>query len=255
MAIQNMMEGGMLGADDYARIEFADDSNFTGAAMGSGFAGKLGVLYQATPALALGGTYHLKTAMSDWEADKATMAFYEGDGSGLIGDAIEGAMVVEDFQWPAVLGLGLAYWPSGRWVLAADYKLIQWAGVMEDFNMTFMAGAGDLAGETVGITFYQDWENQAVINLGVAYRASDLLVLRGGAVIASNPIPQTYVNPLFPAIEESHFTGGLGLNFAAKQALNLSLAVAPEVQQANSKTTVDITHSQFNFQVMYSYAF
>jgi long-chain fatty acid transport protein len=250
-----MMTGGMLAADDYARIEFADDSDFTGAAKGTGFAGKLGCVYQATPDFALGATYHLKTAMSDWEADEAVMAFYAGDGSGLIGEAIPGTMAVEDFQWPAVLGLGVAFSPAERWVLAADYKRIQWSDTMADFNMVFTAAGGDLDGETVGITFYQDWEDQSVFNLGAAFRASELLVLRGGAVIASNPIPDEFVNPLFPAIEENHFTGGLGLNFAERQALNLSFAVAPEVAQTNSNTTLDVTHSQFNFQMMYSLGF
>lgn len=83
-AINDMMGGGMLGADDYALITFADDSDFTGAASGTGFGAKLGFLYQATPKISFGGAYHLKTAMSDWEADEAAMAFYEGDGSGLL---------------------------------------------------------------------------------------------------------------------------------------------------------------------------
>lgn len=254
-AINDMMTGGMLAADDYARIEFADDSDFTGAAKGTGFAGKLGFVYQATPDFAVGATYHLKTAMSDWEADEAKMAFYQGDGSGLIGEAIPGKMAVEDFQWPAVFGAGVAFSPAERWVLAADYKRIQWSDTMADFTMTFTAEGGDLDGESVGITFYQDWEDQSVFNLGAAFRASELLVLRGGAVIASNPIPDEYVNPLFPAIEENHFSGGLGLNFAERQALNLSFAVAPEVEQENSNTTLAVTHSQFNFQVMYSLGF
>lgn len=255
-AIDNMMTGGMLGADDYARIEFADDSNFSGAASGTGFAGKLGFVYAATPELSVGGTYHLKTAMGDWESDEATMAFYEGDGSGEI-SAMAGKITVEDFQWPATLGFGLAYRATPELFLAADYRLIQWSGTMEDFRMTFEVTdeASGLAGETMDMTMYQNWDDQSVIQLGAAYRATEALTLRAGANLASNPVPDAYTNPLFPAIEENHFSGGLGYVFAGNQGLDVSLVVAPEVEQANSNTTVVSTHSQFNWQAMYSYFF
>ncbi|MCB1161048.1 MAG: outer membrane protein transport protein [Candidatus Krumholzibacteriia bacterium] len=254
-AIQGMMTGGQLTANDYARVEFADDSDFTGAASGSGFAGKLGVLYPVNEAWTLGAAYHFKTSMGDWEADTAEMAFYAGDGSGLLGDAIPGKIAVKDFQWPATLGLGAAFRPAERWLLAADYKLIQWSGVMENFEMVFTATGGGLDGETVGITFYQDWSDQAVINLGAAYLAQDWLTLRAGTVIASNPIPQTYLNPLFPAIEETHLTAGAGLALAPNQEFNVSIAVAPEVTQTSSKSGVEVAHSQFNLQAMYSVNF
>jgi long-chain fatty acid transport protein len=262
-AINNMVMGGMLGADDWALISFADDSDFTGAAKGTGFAGKLGLMYQVTPELTVGATYHLKTAMGDWEADEASMGFYEGTDTtggvtpGTMISQMAGKMIVEDFQWPAIMGAGIAYQVNENILVAADYKLIAWADVMADFNMVFEVTdeATGLAGETVAIKMYQDWDDQSVIQLGAAYRAGEMFTLRGGAVIASNPVPDEFVNPLFPAIEETHFTGGLGINLNEMHGLDLSVAVAPEVEQTNSTTTMVTTHSQFNFQAMYTFHF
>lgn len=256
-AINDMVMGGMLGADDYAQITFADDSDFTGAATGTGFAAKLGFAYQAAPKVAVGGTYHLKTAMGDWEADEATMSFFEGDSSGLIGGAMKGKMVVEDFQWPATLAFGMAYQHSEKLLLVADYKLIQWAETMKNFKMVFEVTDTDnpLNGETVAITMFQEWEDQSVIQFGAAFAATEELTVRGGASIASNPVPDEYMNPLFPAIVENHFTGGLGYAFAQNQGLDFSFVIAPEVEQENSNTTMSSTHSQFNWQLMYTFGF
>ncbi len=256
-AINDMIGGGTLGADDYALISFADDSDFSGAASGTGFAAKLGFVYQASPKVAIGGTYHLKTAMGDWETDEAIMAFYEGDGTGLIGGEMKGKMTIEDFQWPATLAFGLAYQHCEKLLLAADYRLIQWADVMADFKMVFEVTDADnpLEGETVAMTLYQEWEDQSVIQLGAAFAVTEQYTLRGGAVIASNPVPDEFMNPLFPAIEENHFTGGAGFVFGENQGIDVSFAFAPEVEQENSNTTVSTKHSQFNWQLMYSFGF
>lgn len=257
-AIEYMMDPAqdMLHANDYAQISFADDSDFTGAASGSGFAAKLGFIYKAHEKVTVGGAYHLKTMMSDWEADKATMAFYDGDGAGLISE-MGGKMIVEDFQWPATIALGVAYQHCERLLLAADYRLIQWSGTMENFTMKFEVtdDAPAPTGGTVDMTMFQSWEDQGILQLGAAFQAHDMANVRAGAVIASNPIPATYMNPLFPAIVETHFTGGLGLTFAENQGIDLSFAVAPEVEVENSQTTVSSKHSQFNWQAMYTFRF
>lgn len=166
-------------------------------------------------------------------------------------------MTVEDFQWPATLAFGLAYQHCERLLLAADYRLIQWSGTMKDFNMAFEVTDAEnpLNGETVDMTLYQDWEDQSVLQFGAAFQASKMITLRGGMVIAANPVPDEYMNPLFPAIEENHFTGGFGLTFAENQGVDFSVVVAPEVEQTNSNTTMSSKHSQFNWQAMYTLRF
>jgi len=75
------------------------------------------------------------------------------------------------------------------------------------------------------------------------------------SLVADNPIPNEYVNPLFPATTKSHYTLGLGYMFTKNHDLNFSFVYAPEVKVTNSNTNVDISHSQMNWQLMYSFMF
>ena len=101
----------------------------------------------------------------------------------------------------------------------------------------------------------QEWDDQTVVKLGVAHDVSNKLTVRGGLNLAKNPVPDAYLNPLFPAIVENHVTGGFtyAVNKAGK--VSTSLAYVPEVKQTNSNTGLTSIHSQTNLQLMYSYEF
>jgi long-chain fatty acid transport protein len=243
--------GGLLGAGyDTARINFSNDNDFTGAAKGYGYAGKIGFTYKINPTLNVGASYHTKTHMGDWETDDgaASMEFYDVDG-GNPTQALSGKMTIKNFQWPAQWAAGVAYQP-GKWMLAADVKYIQWKDVMENFMMTFESN-----GESADITMYQDWKNQTVVELGGAYSVNEKIALRAGLNLSDNIIPDAYVNPLFPAITGNHVTAGLGWKITKKDLLDFSGSYALKTDATNSNTGVKIEHSQMTFQVGYSRLF
>jgi len=101
---------------------------------------------------------------------------------------------------------------------------------------------------------FQDWKDQNVFMLGVAYKVIDPLTLRGGANFANNPIPDKYLNPLFPAIVKNHYTVGAGYLIGKASSIDVAVMYAPEVE-ATSGQGVTNTHSQTSAQVMYSYRF
>jgi long-chain fatty acid transport protein len=103
-------------------------------------------------------------------------------------------------------------------------------------------------------SLFQNWDDQDVFAIGFAYKATDALTLRAGANFANNPIPDMYMNPLFPAIVENHYTVGLGYDVSSSSAVNFSLSHAPEVTQV-SGSTISVDHSQTNWQLMYSKRF
>jgi long-chain fatty acid transport protein len=90
--------------------------------------------------------------------------------------------------------------------------------------------------------------------LGAAYAVNEMFTLRAGANIANNPIPDTYLNPLFPAMIKNHYTLGAGIVASKASSVDLSLAYAPEVAATNGGG-VTVSHSQTNGQIMYSYRF
>ncbi len=255
-----------LSGMNWARFDFSDNNMFTGAAKATGLAAKIGGVYKVNDQLALGATYHSKTSLSDMEAKGATVSMNvvgPGVGGGPVTIPVTGTIKVVDFQWPQMVGLGVAYKATEKLMLVFDYKWINWQDTMKDFKMTFTADANQsnpfaagfgLGGQSLDATLFQKWKDQNVFMIGAGYALNPEWVLRAGLNIANNPIPDKYMNPLFPAIETNHVTLGAGYMISKASSVDASFAYAPEVSQTNGEG-VKVTHSQTNAQVMYSYRF
>ena len=249
----------------FAVFDFSNDDDFSGKTKGAGFSARLGFLFQVSPELSIGGAYQAETAMDDWDG-KGTMAIIDGatgqpatmptQGGGSVPLNLPGTYTVKDFQFPATFTLGMAY-KVDKWLLAADITQIDWSGVMKDFNLNFTVDktVPGFGGASVDVTMKQEWDDQTVIKLGAAYEVNDQLTVRGGLNLANNPVPDKYLNALFPAIIKNHVTMGATYKFSDAHSIAGSLVFAPEVDQTNSQTQVESTHSQTNIQVMYSYRY
>jgi long-chain fatty acid transport protein len=243
--------GTMMGAGyDNARLDFSDSDDFTGKAKGYGLAGKLGFTYKINPMVSIGGTYHSKTNLNDMETSTSGAFMIVSDNEGFPTETVPGKITVRDFQWPATYGLGVAVQATPELLVAVDYKRIGWEDVMKNFTMTYTA-----MGDSVTFALPQNWDDQNVISLGVAYKATDALTLRAGANISDNPIPDATMNFLFPAIVEEHYTIGAGYAFNPASEVNFSLQHAPEVEQTNPNMMATVKHSQTSWQLMYSHKF
>lgn len=251
---------------DWARFDFSNGSDFTGEARGYGAAGKIGFVYKVTPQFTIGATYHSKTALGDLETDDAVVSMQvDLDMGGPVPDQVvnvDGKMTVKDFEWPDTFGIGFAYQMTDRFMIAADVKQIRWSNVMDSFKMSFTANAIQtdpnallfgMGGQQMNATLYQDWDDQTVIALGAAFKVTDMFTVRGGYNHASNPVPDMYLNPLFPAIVEDHITAGLGLNFSEAHSLDMAMSFALEESATGTMSTVTNDHSQLSWQVMYTY--
>jgi long-chain fatty acid transport protein len=266
--LANAMAGGAITNVNWVRFDFSDNSDFTGKAKGNGTTGKLGLAYKVNNNLTLGATYHAKTAMSDLTTNGATVSMnidadfpaLGGAPSGTITTGtvpLTGKLTVNDFQFPAQFGLGMAF-QQDKWLFVADVKVIKWSDVMDSFNMTFtadtVASNGSFGGAAFDVEMFQNWDNQTVIQLGGAYQLNPETTLRAGINSSSNPIPKETLNHLFPATIENHYTFGLGYAISQVSNIDFSLALAPEVSvKAGSGNTVK--HAQTNLQIQYSYKF
>lgn len=253
--------GGFGLADvNWAQFDFSEGSNGMKQRLTTtGWAGNIGFIWQATPQLSVGGVYHGKTNLSDMEGDGAINMSVDM-GAGAMPLSVSGKLKVINFQWPETYGIGMAYRVNDSLILAADYKRIGWAKVMKDFHMQFTAGGNTgmlagLNGTVMDATLYQNWKNQDVFMIGGAYKYSDALTLRAGVNLADNPIPDQYMNPLFPAIVKNHYAAGVGYAFDKISSVDFSFVYAPEVSATNSNMGITTTHSQTNWQLMYSHRF
>lgn len=245
-ALNNLAMGGY----DNARLDFSDGSDYTGKAKGAGFAGKLGFTYKVNPTVTIGGTYHSKTSLGDMKTGDSSALLIATDTGGFPAQTVPGKITVRDFQWPETYGLGVAVQAMPSLMLAVDVKHIGWGDVMKNFTMTYSS-----MGDSITFALPQNWDDQTVFQIGAAYKVNDKLTLRVGANLSDNPIPSSYLNHLFPAIVEDHYTVGLGYAFDPTSEINFSLQHAPEVEQTNPMVGYTVGHGQTSWQFMYSKRF
>lgn len=238
-----------LAAAPWARIDFSNSNKFTGAAKGSGWTGKFGLVFQAHKELSLGLSHHLKTNLSDMTTS-STGASMSGTG----GFADSGKISVVNFQMPSSTTLGMAWQAIPKLTIAADVKRIGWSNVMKGFSMRYDSST---MGGNVNFTMPQNWKDQTVVALGGAYQLNDAWTLRAGYNHASNPIPNDTVNPLFPAIVKDHYTAGFGYKVSKAMSVDAAISHAPTVTVVNTSGQAPLTigHSQTNYQMLLSYRY
>lgn len=229
-------------------LNFSNSNDFSGKASSTGWAAKLGATYKVNKQLALGATYHSETSLGDLEGSANLTGF------GMPFGATSGTIKVVDFQFPETYGVGLAYQANDKLMVAADYKRINWSKTMKTVLLQYTSAG---VGGTMDIPFVQNWDDQDVFQLGVAYKATDVLTLRAGVNIANNPVPDSTVNPLFPATIKDHYTLGAGYAFNKVSDVNFSYVYAPKVTVTAPATSggYSIEHAQNNWQLMYSHRF
>lgn len=235
-----------LAGAPWARIDFSNSSDFSGQAFATGWAAKLGVVWKADEALTLGASYQAETSLKDMRTSA------RGAGMSAFGGfADTGRITVVDFQWPATTAVGAGWQATPSLLLAADLKHIAWSSVMKDFRLRYdSAGMGG----SVSFALAQNWKDQTVLNLGLAWRATEELTVRAGLNLADNPVPEPLVNPLFPATVKNHAMLGLGWRFGSADQLDGSLTIAPTTTVTNGDG-VEISHRQASAQLMYTHRF
>ena len=248
---------GPLSTATWARIDFSDDNDFTGAAKSTGFGAALGMTYKVNKDVVVGASYQFKSALNDMETGGSSASMTANPGAAPIATFDDaGKITVIDFQMPSVFAVGASWQASPALLLAADLKYIGWNDAMKSFKMRYDSTG---VGGSVSFAMQQEWKDQAVLNLGMAWKANEALTLRAGLNLAGNPIPDNFVNPLFPATVKNHVTLGLGYQVSKAGDFNMSVTMAPKVTVATPATptmpSISIAHSQTNWQFMYSHRF
>ncbi len=123
---------------------------------------------------------------------------------------------------PANTVVGLAWTPSSRFALAADYKLIEYssaAGFGE-------SGVNPQTGAVLGL----GWEDINVIAVGAQFQLNERLTGRLGWNQSENPIPDagTFFSLVAPGVFRDHYTGGVGLKVTDALTLDLTYYRATE---------------------------
>ena len=258
-SLEGMMmpaSGPMITGINYARFDFSNNSPWIGQAVGFGTGLKFGITQKVSKNLTVGASYHSQTKLADLETSKATLSF-DGTGPAFGAGAVSvtGKIKVRNFEWPATIATGFAFTPSDKLMIAGDVKFIDWSSVMNKFEMTFIADASNpgFGGQNLDVTMKQNWKDQTVFSVGVQYMATKKLALRAGANFSTNPIPDQYLNPLFPAITKDHYTCGFGYRLSDKSSVAAALSLVPKVTATNGDG-VENAHSQVSWSMNYTHS-
>jgi long-chain fatty acid transport protein len=163
-----------------------------------GYGAGVGIRYKITQTLALGASYNSKTKFQTFEWNSAVA-------DPQLATFGQARKIKLQLDMPAVTIVGLGWTPVDRLAVALDEKLV---------NYESTAGFSDVLG----------FKNIKVTELGLQYRATDIVTLRGGYNKSQNPIPadRTFFTIETPAIFKTHYCGGIGLKVS--DILNLDLA-------------------------------
>lgn len=172
-----------------------------------------------------------------------------------------------EFAWPQKAGLGVAVTPTPALLLAADVTWINWADTMKEFKVELTGGDNDnintlIGDDSITSAIPLDWENQIVVAVGGQYEIVKNLWGRLGYNYGRNPVPDTTVFPVFPAIVEHHATLGVGyrheffeVNAAYEHAFANTQKAAADHDVASEYNDSESTLGESTAHLMLSFSF
>lgn len=214
MQFPEMDNDGMYGAH---KVDFESDYAFGGGL-------RAGLLFEFLDGmLGLGLVYGLNMEMP-----------FEGETT--VDGMMEYDTTVEGFGWASEVGAGLAVRPVKNLLVAFDYKRLMWSSAVDVVTFKNTASGPVPQGyETLDMPFQMKWEDQNVFAVGAEYTFIDMIALRAGYNYGASAATATGINPLFPAVSESHITGGLGLiHILGGLSVDLAFEFSPENKVASN---------------------
>lgn len=224
-----------------------------------GFNGKIGIAYKPTDQFSFGINYSLPinltykngTATMDMsaqmnnamgrvmagimqqypeisqqQAQQMAMNMFTGMGIDLSKGVADSYDATAKFGLPQSVAAGLFVAPIKKLRLAVDAEWINWAKAFKQMDISLTNGTNTNISKMMGtngsiaMAFPMLWKNTVVIRTGLEYDIVKDLVLRGGYVYGSNPVPSSTVFPVFPAVVKHHVTMGASYKMSKSIVVN-----------------------------------
>ncbi len=204
---------------------------------------------------------------SQQEAQQAIMQQFGGMGV----DLQQGVKAEYDLEtklnFPQSIGFGLAYKASDNFSLSFDLEWLNWEAAFDEMKLALSNGNNSNINTMLGnegnfeMTFPLNWENSIIAKIGGEFMASEALTLRLGYAYGSNPVPESTIFPVFPAIVENHimlggsyqFTNSFAAHLAYEMVMNNELTaeneslIANEYNASTSELATNLFHIAFTY--------
>jgi long-chain fatty acid transport protein len=110
-----------------------------------------------------------------------------------------------EFNFPHILGVGIAYNLTNDFLFTADVHYVLWDTYKEVIVAVEHALFADKEIE-------ENWENSFLLRGGLQYQLSESFALRGGFLYDQTPQPVESMDPMLPDADRWALTGGFGYN-------------------------------------------
>ncbi len=248
-----------------------------------GFSGKIGVAYRAGDNLTLGASYTSPSALTfkngkakmdmtaqlnnafglavqgymahnpaatQAQAQQAVMAQFTGLGL----DLSKGVAANYDLQakltFPQSFGVGAGYRVSQNLQLALDAEWINWKNAFDKMGLSLSNGDNANVNRMLGnsgsfsLDFPMNWKDSYSVRIGLEYAASDPLTLRAGYAYGSNPVPESTIFPVFPAVVENHLM--VGVSYRLIEVLSINAAYEAALNKSETASSSSVLAQEYN---------
>lgn len=201
--------------DDFLGIDASGISGF-------GMAGRIGMQYQLNDVLRLGMQYSSEASLN---LDGGDMTLNYGT------TRVKYDAEIDGFTWPREFEAGVAIQATNDLLVAADIKWLNWSSSIDQVTVKGSNPSQQGVPANPALNFNMNWNDQWVFALGAEYSLSDKQLIRAGYNYGKNPVPNSNLSPLFPAIVEHHLSVGYSYLWTSWQ-----LSIAYEYGFNNNRT-------------------
>ncbi|MCU0372321.1 MAG: outer membrane protein transport protein [Ignavibacteria bacterium] len=174
--------------------------------------------------------------------------------------------VDNEFSLPQSAGFGFMYAPITKFRFGFDFEWLNWSKAFDEMNLTLKDGSSSNINTVIGngssesdpliVNFPMDWKDAIILKFGGEYDISDVFTVRGGYAYSTNPIPNTTIIPIMPAVLEHHFTAGFSYDILKQLTMNFALEYGLEKTLTGSnphKVASEYINSESSLQNMLSH--
>lgn len=163
--------------------------------------------------------------------------------------------ITNDFEVPMSIGFGCMIAPKDNFRLAFDFEWINWEKSAKNMKLTLTNGANYNINKVLGqggigqaplvVDFPLEWKDAFIVKVGGEYDFSKTFTLRLGYAYGNNPIPESTVNPIVPAVLVHHITAGSTFALTKRALINLAFEYGVK-SEVTSVSFGNLVASEYN---------
>lgn len=200
--------------------------------------------------IVIAGIMQQNPSITPQEAQQMAMGMFTQMGIDLTKGVVDKYDASAKFGLPQSFAAGLSFAPAPKLRLALDAEWINWEKAFKQMDISLTGGTNTNISKMMGtsgsisMAFPMYWKNTVVIRTGAEFDASSKMVIRGGYVYGSNPVPSTTVFPVFPAVVKHHLT--LGGSYKLSKSTVLNAAYEHAFNNDQSATAKSYVANEYN---------